>query len=215
MPFRLVGLASFPSPNRGTGYVLILAACRTVQIHHSSRVRASASPTVRSRVTREKVAFNGMIQEQQGQVSILVLTSGCSKVGKPDRARSPGRRRRRGKQRQTKEKKFFCDGFKSSTRSWFLTPGFPVGLALPPLSALRLSSTFYVPSTKNASLYHTAFGRNFCYNLLCQCPYQYRLPCIEGPRCFQGPGPILRSVNLGHGSSGLSLIWLPFSRWIQ
>ena len=146
-------MASFQSSDRGTGWVLDLVVCGTVLIHQSRKICASASPAVRSGVAREKIAFNGVTQEQEGRVPIPVSMSGRSKVGiwDLDRAGLPGRRHTRGKQGQTKEKKFFCDDFKSSTRCWFLTAGFPVGLVLS--QTLRLSPAFCAPSTKKMRFY--------------------------------------------------------------
>jgi hypothetical protein len=80
VPIRLVGLASFPSSGRGSEWILNLVACETVLTHQSYGTRAPASPAVRSGVAREKVAFNGMTQEREGRVSILVSMSGRSKA---------------------------------------------------------------------------------------------------------------------------------------
>lgn len=79
-PIRLVSLASFPSSDRGTGRVLDLVARGIALIHQSCKPCASTSPAVRSGVARENFAFNGMTQEQGGQVSIPVPMSGRSMV---------------------------------------------------------------------------------------------------------------------------------------
>lgn len=71
--------------------------------------------------------------------------SECSRVGiwDPDRTGLSGRGRDgRGKQTQTKEKKFFRDSFKSFARYRFLTAGFPVGLVLLPLSPSQTLRVF-------------------------------------------------------------------------
>lgn len=66
------------------------------------------------------------------------------------RAGSPGR-----KQGQAKEKKFFCDGFKSSTRCWVFTVGFPVGLVLPPLLGSQTLSNLLRPLHEKMRFYTT------------------------------------------------------------
>ena len=98
---RLVGLASFPSSSCGNGRGRLGPSVLHVMQFYRHRCP----------IARTKGIFfapNGMIQEQERGVSILVWTPSHSevKIGDPDRAGSPGRGHRRGKQEQTKEKSF-------------------------------------------------------------------------------------------------------------
>ena len=158
-----------------------------------------------------------MMQEREREVSILVWTSGYSKMG----TRDPDRRERLGcggKQDQTEVKRFFsATALNLSAQTWFLSVGSPRwSYPTLSLSPSRSLSDFSVPFDEDAFLHHPSFGRGFGYDICRQCPRQCRLPCVERSERLQEPDLVLWSVTLGqetyHTSSpDLGLL----DRWIQ
>ena len=186
-PIRLVGLASFPSSDRGTGRILDLVARGIVLIHQSCKPCASTNPAVRSGVAREKVAFNGMTQEQGGRVSIPVPMSGRSRVGIRNlivRDRQDALDAGEVNKGKSWRKSFSATALNLLLNARFLQRDFLLTLSCPLSHSQIRSPTSHALPRKNAFLHHPTFGRSFGNSLCCQCPCQYHLPCIEGPECF-------------------------------